>query len=401
MFAKIISNANFRLAYLKIIDQFAADRKNFKYHGLDNLLLRDYDLSSEKLIALAQKELISKQEITPALSVKIPKKSNPEKLREIFIYNLKERIKAQAIFQVLLPEFEKNFSDRLFSYRPGKPPYLAAKNFTRRYRQSFTTDQALILDLTNYSDLVDKDILVAKLQTIFNDPDILDVLGLFIFNKIYRDGQVVSPSKGLVQGVPLIAMFVNLYLTDIDFKYQKLVPFYIRVGDDIALLDKKPEKLAQIKDNLLADLAAKKLTVNETKLYFGPANANFSFLGYNFHNGLISLEKSFVDKTELGWKRILLYKNSSDKQKDRLLEKIMSEPKNNYNFQFQKIIKDKSQVNDSEQIKKLSENFFKILTKFFYQRYTPRNRRLLEEKIKNVGIKSLYNFYLKFHYERN
>jgi retron-type reverse transcriptase len=401
MFQKIISTANFRLAYFQIIDQFAADRKNFKYHGLDNLLLKDYDLNSDKLIALARKELIQKKEITPALAVKIPKKNNPEKLREIFIYNLKERLKAQAISQVLLPEFEKHFSDRLFSYRPGKPPYLAAKNFGRRYRRSFSSDQALIVDLANYSDLIDKQILLAQLKEIFSDADVLDVLRLFIFNPVYRDGIIQKPTKGLVQGVPLIALFANLYLTDLDFKYQSLVPFYIRVGDDIALLDKRPEKLEKLKRDLMADLQAKKLVVNERKLYLGPASANFSFLGYNFHDGLISLEKSFVRKTELNWKRILIYKNLPDERKDYLLKKIMAEPKNNYNFQFQKIVKDKSQINDSEQIIKLSETFFRILTKFFYLRYSPRRRRLLETRIKDLGIKSLYSFYTKFHYERD
>jgi len=401
MFQRIVSGANFRLAYLKIIDQFAADRKNFKYHGLDNLLLKDYDLRSGDLIALAQSELIQKKEITPALSIKIPKKSNPEKLREIFIYNLKERVKAQAISQILAPEFEKHFSERLFSYRPGKPPYLAAKNFSRRYRRSFCSDYALILDLENYSDLIDKQILCSQLETIFPDPDVLDVLRLFIFNKVYRAGAIQQPTQGLVQGVPLIAMFANLYLTDLDFKYQALVPFYIRVGDDIAILDKRLTKLRGIAADLKTDLQSRKLVVNTRKLYLGPASANFSFLGYNFDNGLISLEKSFVKKIELDWKRILVYKNLPDKRKDYLLRKIMTEPNNNFNFQFQKIVKDKPQINNSEQIKQISENFFRILTKFFYQRYSPRRQRLLVERIKERRIKSLYNFYIKFHYERD
>ncbi|PKM91132.1 hypothetical protein CVU82_03705 [Candidatus Falkowbacteria bacterium HGW-Falkowbacteria-1] len=401
MFEKIISDANFKLAYLKIIDQFAADRKNFKYHGLDNLLLKDYDLDPQKLINIAQKELVQKIEISPALSIKIPKKSNPKKFREIFIYNLKERIKAQAIFQILSPEIEKRLSDRLFSYRPGKSPYLAAKNFGRRYRRSFLSDYALILDLENYSDLIDKSILFTQLKGIFFDQDVLDVLNLFIFNKVYRQGAIETPSKGLVQGVPLIAMFANLYLSDLDFKYQNIVPFYIRVGDDIAFFDKKKEKLGEIMGNLKIELLVKKLAINEQKLYIGPARASFSFLGYNFNNGLISLEESFVKKTELGWKEILTYKNSSNNKKDQLLKKIMLEPKNNYNFKFQRIIKDKPLVNNSEQIKKLSESFWRILTKFFYQRYSPRNRRLLEERTRELGIKSLYNYYKKFHYERD
>lgn len=401
MFNQIISLDNVRKAYLKIVEQFAVDRKNFKYHGLDNLLLRDYDLNSRGLIKQVQLELKEKREIEPALSLRIPKKSNPEKFREIFIYNLKERVKAQAICQVLLPEFDSRLSDRLFSYRPGKPPYLAAKNFAHRYRRHFTTDHALVLDLENYSDLIDKDILFNRLKTIFDDRDILDLLRLFIFNRVYREGEISSPDKGLVQGVPLIALFANFYLSDLDFKYQVQVPFYIRVGDDIALLDRDKAKLERIKSDFINDLQSKKLTVNERKLFLGPATDDFSFLGYRFGKGLISLENSFVQKTELAWKRILTYKHLSDNQKDRLLVKIMADAKSNYNYQFQKIIRDKPQVNDVDQVKRLSESFFKIMTRFFYERYSPRNRRFLEDRLKPFGIESLYNTYKKFHYERD
>lgn len=401
MFDQIVSLDNVRKAYLKIVEQFAVDRKNFKYHGLDNLLLRDYDLDSRELIIQVRQELEEKKEIEPALSIKIPKKSNPEKFREIFIYNLKERVKAQAIYQVLLPEFESRLSDRLFSYRPGKPPYLAAKNFAHRYRRHSMTDQALILDLENYSDLIDKDILFDILKKIFDDRDILELLRLFIYNRVYREGEISSPDKGLVQGVPLIALFANLYLSDLDFKYQAQVPFYIRVGDDIALLDQDRTKLERIKSDFVKDLQAKKLTVNERKLYLGPAKGNFSFLGYHFNGGLVSLEDSFVRKTEMAWKRILVYKHLDDGQKDRLLGKIMAESKSNYNYQFQKIVRDKPQINDADQVKRLSESFFKVMTRFFYQRYSPRNRRLLESRLETFKIESLYNIYKKFHYERD
>ncbi len=401
MFEKIVSDANLKSAYLKIIDQFAAEGKEAKYHGLDNLSLREYDLDSLELIALVRSELLDKKEITPALSVKIPKKNNPEKFREIFIYNLKERVKAQAIFQVVSPEFEKHFSDRLFSYRPGKPPYLAAKNFGRRYRHSFSKDQILLIDLENYSDLIDKNLLFSQLEKIFSDAEVLAVLRLFVFNKIYRNGIIETPLRGLVQGVPLIAVFANLYLSDLDFKYQKLVPFYLRVGDDIALMDRLPEKLAKIKEDFVTDILARKLKINEQKLYFGSAAGDFSFLGYFFHNGLISLEPSYFRRLELGWKGILAYQHLTDRRKESLIQKNMAEPKNNFHFQFEKIIRDKPQINDSEQIKKLSESFFRIMTRFFYSRYSPRNRRLLEARLEKFKIKSLYNFYKKFHYERN
>ncbi len=401
MFSRIISYQNIEAAYLEIIEQFAADRRNFKYHGLDNIFLQDLDLKSQEIIKIIQTDLQEIKEIEPALAVQIPKKNKPEQYREIFIYNLKERIKAQAIYRVVLPVFENNFSDRLFSYRPGKPPYLAAQSFCRRYRREFSRDQALIIDLKNYSDRINRALMFQQLQKIFSDQKVLALLRLFIFNKVYRQGKCLNPAQGLVQGVPLIALLANLYLTDLDFKYQTKSAFYVRVGDDLAFLDPAPDKLQKILVVLADDLTARGLELNQQKLFLGAARDQYSFLGYSFKAGLISLEPVFIKRATMDWKRILTYKNAPPDAKLNLLSRIMSKPENNFNRQFQKIVKDKPQINNSAQIKKMSENFFAILTKFIYQHYSPRNRRLLEEKLKNIKIISLYRIYKKFHYDRN
>ena len=401
MFSQIISYSNIEAAYLEIIEQFAADRRNFKYHGIDNIFLRDIDLKSREIIKIVRADFLCKKEIESALSVKLPKKNKPGEFREIFIYNLKERIKAQAIYRVVLPVFEKNFSHRLFSYRPNKPPYLAARIFCRRYRQNYLSDSVLILDLKNYSDRIDRDLMFAKLTTLFTDQDLLDTLHLFVFNKVYRDGICELPDKGLVQGVPLIALFANLYLTEIDFKYQSKSEFYIRVGDDIAFLDQDFNKLKDLESEILKDLTDLKLELNQQKLFLGPAKDSYSYLGYAFDSGNISLEAAYINRIELEWKNILSYKHLPDFAKDKIIKSTMKQPNNNFNYQFQKIIKDKSQINNSKQIKKMSEDFFTIMTKFLYTSYSTRNRRLLEERLKDYGIISLYKTYQKFHYERH
>jgi len=148
-------------------------------------------------------------------------------------------------------------------------------------------------------------------------------------------------------------------------------------------------------------LNIRNLTINNSKLFIGDAKENFSFLGYCFNSGIISLEKSYIKRIIAGWKSILKYKNYNLSKKKYLLRRIMGHPEKNFNYQFQKIIKDKPQINNSEQIKKLSEDFFRILTDFIFGKYSPRNRRLLRKEIEYLKIKSLYNFYLDFHYERN
>ena len=401
MLDRILTEANLEAAYLEIVDRFLADCKNLTYHGLDDFFLRDYDLDSHQLILTCQQELLAGKVIEPALSIKIPKKNKPGSFREIFIYNIKERVKAQAIYRVILPVLESHFSDRLFSYRPGRPPHLAAKQFCRYYRRVFSNSQALILDLKNYSEQIDQQILIGQLNRIFDDPKIIDLLQLFIGNQVYRGGVIEKLDRGLVQGVPLVALFANLYLSDLDFKYQHKINFYVRVGDDIALLDNREDYLIQIKDDFFNDLLALDLSLNDHKVYCGPASGLYNFLGYQFDNGRISLESGLINKIILDWKQILSKQHLGQKQKYNLIKKKMDRLATNYNYQFNKLLIDKPQINDYQQIRWLADKFFIIMTKFFYQTYSPRYRRLVTKQLQACGIKSPYQIYWQFHHGKS
>ena len=104
MFSKISSYSNIEAAYLEILEQFSTDRRNLKYHGIDNIFLRDINLTSHKIIKTIRDDFFSKKEIEAALSVKIPKKNKPGEFREIFVYNLKQRIKALSGLHGRQPE---------------------------------------------------------------------------------------------------------------------------------------------------------------------------------------------------------------------------------------------------------------------------------------------------------
>lgn len=401
MIDKIIDLVNLEKAYLEVVDRFLADRKSLSYHGLDGFFLKDYDLDSRQLLLDCQQELLARQAIDPAILIQIPKKNKPGNFRDIFIYNIKDRIKAQAIYRVILPDLESRFSDRLFSYRPGRPPHLAAKQFCRNYRRVFLKSQAVVIDLKNYSEQINQSILISQLERVFSDYKIIDLLKLFIGNRICHRGVVGRPDCGLVQGVPLIALFANLYLSDLDFKYQHKINFYVRVGDDIALLDNREDYLIQIKDDFFNDLLALDLSLNDHKVYCGPASGLYNFLGYQFDNGRISLESGLINKIILDWKQILSKQHLGQKQKYNLIKKKMDRLATNYNYQFNKLLIDKPQINDYQQIRWLADKFFIIMTKFFYQTYSPRYRRLVTKQLQACGIKSPYQIYWQFHHGKS
>jgi len=109
MHNKIISLTNLQQAYLKISGDMELDGRFQRYRGWDGWKLADTELDLPSLLKDINRELKNLEPLDPAMLLKIPKKSNPQKLREIYIYNLKERIKAQAIYQVVEPVFDAYF----------------------------------------------------------------------------------------------------------------------------------------------------------------------------------------------------------------------------------------------------------------------------------------------------
>lgn len=401
MLEKIFSYQNIQAAYFEVVEQFSADRRLRRYHGADNLYLIDFEHSSHELINKIKEELQNKLPLEPALAVDIPKKNRPDELRRIFVYNFKERIKAQAVYRVLLPEFEKKFSPRLFSYRPGRAPHQAARLYAHRYRHKFSSSYSLIFDIHEYGDNIDRNILIKKLQHIFPDQTVVDILKLFIFVDFYQDGALLCPQKGLIIGNPLTVLFANLYLTDFDFKYHQRVDFYVRVGDDVVISDDDFLKIKKTFEDIKKDLADLSISFNETKVFSGPTNDPHHYLGYVFCRGLVSLPSNQINRLLNSWRKILRYKHLPSSKKDALFKRFVFNPRSGALSQFVRVIGEKTQLNDSRQIQYLSEEFFKIITRFFYIKYTPRHRRLLSEKLLAYHFDSLYSIYKKFHYGRS
>ena len=237
MFQQITSRDNLEKAYLTLAQQMEDDGRSKRYAGWDGLKLYDLELNSAQIIKEARAEMLDFTEVAPATLFKIPKKNNPQKVREIFIYNLKDRIKAQAIYQVVEPYFDDYLSPWLFSYRSSHPSYFAARSAVRHYKRYHQRDFALVADVSDYTGNINTDILLQKIARIgFSEP-VMKLFSLFIENKALREGKIVRPPIGLIAGTPLIALFYNIYLDDFDKYCGPRADFYRRVGDDLIIMD--------------------------------------------------------------------------------------------------------------------------------------------------------------------
>jgi len=401
MHNKIISLTNLQQAYLKISGDMELDGRFQRYRGWDGWKLADTELDLPSLLKDINRELKNLEPLDPAMLLKIPKKSNPQKLREIYIYNLKERIKAQAIYQVVEPVFDAYFSPFLFSYRSSHSSYFAARSAVRHYHKYWLRDFVLIGDLSDYSNYIHHDCLKDKIEKLDLDFKVKELLFLFIGNQVVRDGVIKKPVVGLVQGVPLIALFNNLYLDDFDKYAGKSVDFYRRVGDDLLAFDRLKGRVSCLGEYLEKEADKLGLKINQEKTKIQAAAVSFSFLGLRFSEGKIGLTSSFQYALIKKWRQqFSYYLHHNQVNKLKFLKRIIRRDRNNLREQFKQLALQKKLVDDEKQIRLLSEAFFRVLTRYFFKDYSYRSRRLLVEKLKKIGFVSVYKYFINIRYER-
>jgi retron-type reverse transcriptase len=402
MFDDIVSRDNLTKAYLNLIDQMDKDSRLFRYSGWDSLKLSDLEVDSAKILEEIRLELLSFSPISPAILVRIPKKNKPNKVREIYIYNLKDRIKAQAIYQIIEPYFDKYFSPWLFSYRTSHPSYFAARSVVRHYNKYCQRDSVIVADMADYSSHINLNTLIDKIKEVGFDENTVKLLSLFIKNTSIKDGFVEESKEGLITGTPLIGLFNNLYLDALDKHLGKTVDFYRRVGDDLIIFDQNKERLDLAYSYLLTEIDKLGLKIHVFKTKIIKAKDSFEYLGYSFNAGKIGFSKSFEAGMLRRWKlRFNYYKFNGVAKKKKSLSLAVNKSFNNLLIEFRELSKQKKLVNDFNQIRRVSENFFVILTGYFFKNYTPKNRRLLEKELESANLKSFYKIFSNTIYGRN
>ncbi len=398
-FDQITNPQNIREAYFDIAKKFDEDIKTYRYRGADGLHIHDLDFISEKVFKDIRHELLTLQEIAPAYQIAIPKKNG--KKREIFIYPIKERIKAQAIYRILEPFFDNYFSSFLFSYRTSHPSYYAARSAVRRYKRYYGENYVFVTDIKDYADTIDHAILLGKIKTLELDEKTVKLLELFIKTKTHESGKLITRPCGVLTGTPLYALLSNFYMDEFDKWAGKYVAFYRRVGDDIIAMDKNETKIKEVHRRLLETTQQLNLQINKNKESLIKDTESFKFLGYKFHNGLIGFDDNALSKIKINWEKRLTRRTEKNiPEKIRHFKRKAKTKENNHDYIIQRIIEQKSLVDDTEQIKKLSDYLIETVSFYFFGYNNKRKIKETKEILKNLKIRSLLEHYLLFHSKR-
>jgi len=128
--------------------------------------------------------------------VEIPKPNGGK--RKPGIPTVTDRIIQQAITQVLIPIYERKFSDHSYGFRPNRSAHQALKKGSEYVESGRSI--VIDLDLKTFFDVVNHDRLMYRLSETIGDKTLLGLIRKYLQSGIMVDGVVSQRTEGTPQG---------------------------------------------------------------------------------------------------------------------------------------------------------------------------------------------------------
>lgn len=253
---KVLSNLNIEVAIERVI-------ANGGSHGVDNMEvdeLREYfKINGEEIKRLLRER---KYRPSPVRRVEITKPDGG--IRLLGIPTAIDRVIQQAINQVLVPIYEKKFSDNSFGFRRGRNAHMAIERCKKYIEEGYT--RVVDIDLEKYFDTVNHDKLMRLIHDTIDDGDLLSIIRKYLTSGVVIDSVKFKTEKGCPQGGPLSLMLSNIMLNELDKELEKRGLKFCRYADDCNIYVKSKKSAERVMESVTKFIETKlKLKVNESK----------------------------------------------------------------------------------------------------------------------------------------
>ena len=178
--------------------------------------------------AIRERLLTGRYQPTVVLRVELEKPGGGVRL--LGIPTVLDRFIQQAVLQVLQPTIDPTFSDFSYGFRPGRSAHDAVRQ-AQRYVQE-DRHWVVDVDLAQFFDRVNHDILMGLLAKRIVDPRVLTLIRRYLEAGVMVTGVVVKRYEGTPQGGPLSPLLANVLLDVVDQELERRGHAFVRYADD-------------------------------------------------------------------------------------------------------------------------------------------------------------------------
>ena len=272
MIEKVINRENIRKAYLQV-------RANKGSAGIDGMSVDDLsEFFKEHQDKIATAVCNGKYLPQPILGVEIPKSNGKKRL--LGVPTVVDRVLQQAVSQVIGPNFELEFKEHSYGFRPNRNALQAVKQSQKYINAGY--QHIVDIDLKSFFDEVDHCLLLQLVYRKVKCPLTMRLIRKWLRAPIQIKGRLVKRRKGVPQGSPLSPILSNIMLHELDKEMEKRGLQYVRYADDFSIYTKSQSEARKVGNNIFLFLRDKlKLPINRQKSGIRRP-VSFEILGYKF-----------------------------------------------------------------------------------------------------------------------
>jgi RNA-directed DNA polymerase len=271
---EVCDRENLRSAWKRV-------RRNQGSPGVDGMTIDDAKIYlREHWPSIRSQLLDGTYQPQPVKRVEIPKPGGG--VRKLGVPCVVDRLVRQALLQVLQERWDPTFSEHSYGFRPGRSAHQAVAQAQRYIAEGYNV--VVDLDLENFFDRVNHDILMARVAARITDKRVLKLIRAFLNAGVMEDGLVRPVDEGTPQGGPLSPLLSNLILDDLDRELTRRGHHFCRYADDCNIYVRSHRAGERVMASVSRFLTTKlRLKVNEAKSAVARPEER-KFLGFSISN---------------------------------------------------------------------------------------------------------------------